>query len=170
MLIDTRAVKLKKALAANSDATAFSNPAASLAEPSGASVTDVVGEPGVSAPNRLVVIPFGTDAENETFDMRVFGYDSSGTSVGLWVPLLLCDVTCTLGAAAGVGSGLVTDSELFADTITVNTGNEDVDVWAVSNAEDMVAHFVVDLKGCRKVAWAFDMTGAASGNALYKFV
>jgi hypothetical protein len=114
------------------------------------------------------VVPFGTDAADETFDMRIWGW-SKCSIAEIWVPTLLLDISCTLGAIDGAVIGA---DHLMCDTITVNDGAADNGRWlsVISPAEDLVASIMVNTRGCRYLDFDFDLTGAAAANAFFRGV
>lgn len=111
---------------------------------------------------------FGTDAANETFDVKLVAWSQVIVSGGdaLWVPTPMGIASVTLGSLTGVSGGTISDSQLFADTITVSSymiaGNS-----IISPADDSVASIEINNVGQQMTGVYFDMTGAASGNGIY---
>lgn len=121
----------------------------------------------------LTLVPYGTDTADQTFDVRVIGWRKYGnandTSGTLYVPMILLQFTATLGTATGVASSNVTNTNLFADTLSnpvAGMGTIGVNCQPTSPANNTVAHYVVDATGCQYVEICFDMGTAASGNCL----
>lgn len=160
----TQIAPLTKIRNTNSTDSSFPSRIPTVTEPTGSGVMRLNRVKGFSA-NNLKVIPYGAGSDNTTFDMRVIGWEEVN---GLYVPAILAQVSVTLCGAVGVSGQAVTDSERFADTLSVTVGNSGVDVSVISPGADVSGHFVVDLKGCAIVEITFDMTGATSGNALVK--
>lgn len=165
MQIHTNLEDFRKARAANSTASAFASIVPTVTEPTGQGVIEM-GEAG-SSPAALMLVPFGRNSDGDTFKIRVWGWRkvSLGT---LWVPTLLLEATCTVSALPGVSGADLTDSDLFCDAITVSVGNENVGYELLAPGTDLIAHILVDAKGCRKVTIDFDIdSGATEMNCLY---
>lgn len=169
MDLQTWSSKLTKIRSSNSTDSQFATKSPTTTKPSGDGVTEFAPSEGGKVPNNLLVLPFGAGDDDTTFSVRVLGWSCIGT---LWVPMILCEYSCTLSAAVGVANADVTSSDRFADTLSLvaNMGNEDIDTTFISPANNTPAHFLVDIKGCQLVELTFDMTGATSGNALIRGV
>lgn len=83
----------------------------------------------LQAGNLTDLIFFGDGAEDDTFD-GVAGYykplwykDSSGEHVQ-YEPVVMARFTVTLGARTGIAGGIVDDSMLWADTITISVNQQ----------------------------------------------
>lgn len=109
----------------------------------------------------LVVIPYGTDQADETFDFRLVGWRRIGD---LWVPAVLYEATATLGTMTGVSGEKVTDSHLLADTLSAS--HNPGDPVTSSPADNTPAFAVVDAQGFERVAVQFKTGTAASAGAL----
>lgn len=157
-------------LASNSTATAFAANAPTVTEPTGAGIVDLARAAG-RVHNNVLLVPFGAGSANDTFDVRVSGWSKVGT---LWVPVVLAEFECTLGATTGVAATAVLDTELFCDTIALDTAYSalaGVSASVVSPANDTVCHALLDLKGFSKVEIEFDRTaGATACNCLYRLL
>lgn len=166
-MVDTLIQIYQRARTSNATDASFPSKVATLTEPTGA---------GVIKPHRMgsmgsgvvLVTPYGAGADNTTFDMRVISWRQ--TTLLLWVPTIICQVSCTLSAAVGVAATDVLDTDRFADTITLGIGNAGIDCQVFSPANDTAGHVILDAKGASLVEITFDMTGATSGNALYAWV
>lgn len=118
---------------------------------------------------------FGTGAADNTFKARVLAWHyvvnpgaDHAKETACWVPITLCEVLVTLGTMAGPG-GVLSTSELFADTIAIQgtSGNDDVSIDIVSPGDNTIAHIVVDMKGAQKLEVIFDRNSSATScNAL----
>lgn len=176
------AKKWQRALAANATDTSFPSLVPTATEPTGDGVFDLTKGDGLPAYSSMSIIPFGTDAENEVFDLKVTLWSPTFGSTGvLWVPSPFLVVTATLGNIAGVAGTDVNASQFFADTLAVvlegltnADTTDDGSLVITSPADDTIAR--VDVFGLMMGFWkaqlTFDMaavTGAASGNALVKF-
>jgi hypothetical protein len=165
------AIKLRKALAANSTATAFVEQEPSATAPSGTGVWDLLDREigwgaGVKVPSYLQLIFFGAGSDTQTFDCRVWGYNATNDSTTIYIPQLLADVTCALGPTTGCDGAAIAASTLMVDSITVNQGSADGGFRnLVNSADDTTASLLLHCRGCRWIKLDFDMTGATSGNA-----
>lgn len=154
-----------KIQSANSDDNSWDSIVPTATEPSGDGVktlsSAVTGN--VMDIDTLILVPFGTNAANEVFDMRVWGWRPIGS---LWIPVLLCELNCTLSATTGVSGYDVADTDYLCDTLTITYGNDGTDVAVVSPANDLVAHAIVDVKGFAKVQIIFNIDTSATANCL----
>ena len=156
-------------LGANSTDTSFAAKVPTTTKPSGAGVVEM--SPGGTSENTilsyLMVIPFGTDANDETFDLRMFGWSAvAGDGDTVYVPVRLLQASCTLGTATGVNSSNFENENFLADTIASVTGSGLNSV--VSPADNTVAHLIIDATGFGQVEIIYDLTGAASAGALVR--
>lgn len=127
---------------------------------------------GGSIPEHLALMPYGSNADNETFDMRVYGWNLV-LDEAIYVPQLLLDVTCTLCALTITDLGA---SHFLVDTIVVNDGSADTDdpggqgdfLDTISPAEDLPGSIVLHTRGCRYIAWDFKLGTAAAMNCLWR--
>lgn len=162
--------KMYKALAANSNDSSFPARIATVTTPSGLSSNTfnpgVSDETFVTGVRNSVVFPYGVGNDDTTFSLRIIGW--SQTSGGLWIPTILCEVTCILCTSVGVAGQDVVATERFCDTIALvtNLGNANVSVEIISPQNNTPGHIMLDTKGCNYLDFIFDMTGATSGNAL----
>ena len=164
--------QLRRALAANStDDTVFSAKVATTTKPVSDDDNLVIewanepfSVPG-EIPNGIELFPFGTDANNETFDLRVWAWDvlsESGTKV--YVPRLLADFRPALGNLDA--SALVT-SGFHADTITETT--DLIGATTASPTADMCqAYTYVPIDAAELIQLQFRVVTAASCNCLWK--
>lgn len=151
------AADFSRALVSNSVATEFASKIPTLTEPTGAGVISL---PSSGGPKFVLITPFGTDAANETFDMRVVGWSYS--SDGVWIPFIMIQVAVVLGAAAV--SGLT--NHFLADTITFTAGDDEAKI--ISPANDTVAHLLLHTRGFKELDYDFDLGTAAAANAYYR--
>ena len=153
------------ALASSDASSSFTAKAPTTTQPT----TNVITPPTVGAktPNLLQLVFFGAGNADVTYDYRIYGYSKVST---LWVPQLLVGGSATLSATTGVASAAVTNSYKFVDTLDIDLGNSNVSAEVVSPANDEVASLTLDMRGHSLIQVAFDMTGATSANALYRFV
>jgi hypothetical protein len=174
MLIETMATPFVKARTANSTDSSFPSKIPTGTEPTGTGVIEMVGNglnSGMPSGNCLLLLPYGTGSNNDTFNMRVIGWSVIGNDpiTQLWVPTILAEVACTLCGAVGVAGKLIVAAERFVDTITITTGNAGVGLDVVSPTGDVIGSIMVDAKGSQKVEITFDIvSGTTDMNCLYR--
>ena len=160
----TLATEFVRARSANATDASFPSRVPTTTEPAGAGVLDLAALAG-RMPDNLLLVPFGTGNDGDAFNLRVIGWRKVAA---LWVPVLLAEIACTLSAAAGVAGAAVTDSERFADALSLTTGNANVSAEVISPGGDLVAHALIDVKGFARVELTFAVAAGATGmNALY---
>lgn len=118
-------------------------PSATSTEPTGDGILRMDSNPFNSA----VFAFFGGNSNNGTFTARITGWRKIGD---LWVPVPLLALAGTLGAMTGVSGQSVTNSQLFADTITASTAFTSA-YEIINPANDQVALVKVDAFGCQKL-------------------
>jgi hypothetical protein len=159
-------------LSTDSTDTSFTGKKPTATKPSGDGVIDLlsadVGESiGDQVPDFVVVKPYGTDDNDETFDMRVWGW-SFNRSQSIWEPILIIEVNVQLGdldVARPTGGTTYYD----ADIIVEAKGDTDT-ARTVSPDNNLSAYMVIDPIGSQMLEFTFDLTGAAAANALYRTV
>lgn len=179
MQLDTRSEMTRLTNSANSTTagTSIANPACTRVAPSGDGVIAVGSPIGTTAPNGVMLWPFGVGSATNTFLLSVFGWEHvpnpavNGGVADLWVPWLMASFTCTLCTVAGLASTLVDNTNLFCGTITLNVGNAFVSNEIVSPTGNLVASILLDAKGVRYISTLYAMNGSStSANALYRKV
>lgn len=162
-----------KALAASSTATSFGSKTLVTTEPSGAGTHNLQGVPyGLTSegPGYLHLIPYGTDGENDTFDMRVYGWRKV-SGITAWAPYLIVDISIILGnlAADGLGTG-----NFLADSITLNDGIPAGPFSGIlNNSEDLSGGILVHTLGAQYITFDWDLAGgqeAVSMNCLFALI
>lgn len=173
---------LRRALTTSSTATSFATLISKITEPSGDGIFSLNG----LVANHINVSFFGAGADNTTFDARIVGWDRIGSDPDftLWVPRILCSLSCTLSAQVGITGAKLVATDRFADTLVVHatvapqpTFTDVVSAAAASRgvveifspANDLIAWAKVELEGCEKIQFDFDMTGATSGNCVFRY-
>lgn len=164
--------ELQRALANNSTSNAaFATKVPVAAKPSNAgffpaSDAALGRRLGMSSfgPRRLLVVPFGTDAANETFDMRVWGW-SKVSEANLWIPHLIADLAVTLGAIAATEVGA---NHLLADTIVVTKAEPNIIVSSPAN--DTPGFALMHLHGVQFLDFEFKVGTAAAANCYWRTV
>lgn len=166
MILDSRVTEFVRALSTSSTDSSFPSKIPTTTEPVNDGVIDLLD--GATVCNHLLLLPIGTDTNNQTFDLRLIGWRKIST---LWIPVPLIQVACTLGNITGVNASAVENEEFFCDTLTLTLGNDDVTVELISPAgaslADIIGHALVDVKGFRKVEPIFDRGTAVTCNCLY---
>lgn len=145
---------------------------------------------GVGFWTGIEIIPFGTSADNQTFSINVYG--ASDTREGGSITDSLVVIAATLGQAPGIAGTMVNASQLFAKSLTVTvsgdattpvgTGTAIKAAYGHANtttsafnpgaalATAIARAFIPHCGVCNNLYLDFDMTGAASGNVLYRRV
>ena len=169
----------RKFLATNSGATSFTAPVATVTKPT-SNIVEACHSGGRLVPECIKLIFFGNGDANDVFDARLYGWNRVPNDLlELWVPTLLADLTCTLGAGVGVAGSILVVADKFVDTISINDEfvhtadtTNDGTICLMSPAGDLVAHAIVPLFGSELLQLDFDMTTGdpTGGNALYAFL
>lgn len=161
--IETPSTSLFRALAANSTDASFDSLVSTVTQPTGSGVWDT------GRKNSLIVVPYGTDAADEAFGLKVVGWCKvvSG-GVTEWVPTEIITVAVTLGAATGAADGVIGGTALWADAITFTSGDSAYEIPTVT--ADTIAWLNVDVRGVEKVQFLFETDTAASANCLFRFI
>ncbi len=172
------ALAFRLAFAANATTDSFTNKIPTLTAPTGVGVFDLL-DPAVGLgaepyiPTRLMLAPFGSDADNEAFDLRLWGWSKIKVSAGptfVWVPQLLVQLAVTLG---NIDAAALFASNFMADTIAVTDGASGSDEYGasiISTVLDTASTVLVGLRGCERIEFAVDIGTAASGNCLWRAV
>lgn len=169
----------QRALSTGSTATSFAALLAVQTKPetihsgtTGRYVKDFKSQ-GVRNQNTLHIKPFGGNDNNDTFNIRVTGYNFAKNSDpqdpnGLWIPDHIATLNCTLSSTLpGVANELVVATEFFADTLTLTSG---IAILKQGTADVDTASFLVDISGYELVSITFDIdSGADVMNALVRF-
>ncbi len=179
MLLETLASEFRKARSVNQTSNGYVSKIPTTTEPSGdaatatgACVFDLQGS-GHSVQNGIIVLPYAIASNNGTFSVRVIGWRRAGPADGatppIWIPLVLVELACTVSSTPiGIANSYVIATELFADTLVLTYGNDDISVDLVSPAADIIAHALIDLKGFSKLEFSFTTGGSATScNALW---
>jgi hypothetical protein len=179
---------LKKFRSVNANTSAYPSLVDTLDEPvgdagtaAGRAIVDVGLRGNGIVPRFLELWPYAAASANDTFDLRVVAWQRILPQLSdgryQWTPFTLAEFHCTIGAMTGIAGGVVADTELYVDTITIaaeETVTADVtrmgSVYVFSPANDTKAHIRFDLEGVEKVELIFDQTlNSPTMNALYRF-
>ena len=151
--MSTTCEKFRAGMVTNSTASSFTAkaPVASTAKPSNDGVVDMMAlHQGRNVGNYLQMALWGTAADNDTFDFRVWGWSQVASSY--WVPQLLLEVNATVGAI------VVTTGVRMVDTIVYAKGDSTASI--ISPANDLPASIILHLRGSELVEFDFDKTTA----------
>lgn len=160
----------RKVRSTNSTASAFAAVADVIATPTAGSGYIDLKSGRNAVPNTVLLKFYGTDADNETGSVRVYGVrqiTDPDSAVQQWTPVLLFEGAFTLSALTGIATGPVLNTQFYADTITRTTGVENVADQIVSPTSDEPAHLLLDTKGHRWLYVELIVGTAASVNALW---
>ncbi len=154
-----------KVFRTNPTSSSFTARIPQIAAPSGDGVISVPGS------NWGMIMPVGVGSANDLYDVRAIGWRPlvSGTS-RLWIPYTLVDVTVTLGTQTGVAGGLLTATDLFADTVAAASTPVDRSLvipgltFATSTNEN--AKFYFHLTGHHVIEFQINVATATSANLL----
>jgi hypothetical protein len=166
MLIETSMTGWKKLLSANGTDTSFAARKSTLTRPSGSGVIDA-GD-GTFTRNAILLRPFGTDTNNNTFLLRVLGWNLE-ISTNSWEYALLADLSVTLGNIQGTAGCAIAAADFEADTITEATAMG-VDLYSPT-ADVRGAFCRIDTQGAQIIEILGNRnSSAATWNTLYRFI
>jgi hypothetical protein len=151
--------KLKDAFATDAVTTSFTALNEQAAAPSGDGVHHIDPRNSGYVSAQMKVLPFGTDAANETFDGKIIAWNKN-QEADAWVPTELLTFACIIGTGSMVRAG----SHTFVDTITHTSGIASADVQIVSTADNTRAWLVVDIMGAEYIQFQADLGTAAAAN------
>jgi hypothetical protein len=151
-----------------------------LALPSGNLVNNIAQSPNSPVCDRIRIYPYGLGADNDTFDLRLWGW-YRGKNPDTFFPVTLLQCSCTISAFTGVAGGQVLDTERFADTISLTALIGEATVTANTTrtgtvelytpANNTPAYVEVPLRGVELIEWDFDQTlNTPTMNALYQLI
>lgn len=165
----------RKALTTNSTSTSFTAQNTTTTEPTGDGVINLLSGAvgwggGYNVPSYVLLMPFGTNGNNDTFDMRVYGYNKTNDTTPIYVPVLLLDISVVLCAITATD---IAADTFLADSITLNDGFASSPQWLhiQNHAEDLAACVILHTMGCQYLKFDFDLAGgqeAASMNCLIR--
>lgn len=158
----------RKARTTNSAATAFTAKiptATALATSAANGIYDLLDRSlGIATASRvpkyIILQPFGTNGDGDTFDMRLWGWSETDVTTGLYIPQLLVQLNIVLSTASGAA---IAADTYMADTITVAKGVADTTISTDNNTSASVR---VDIKGCRFIEFDFDLAGAQEATGM----
>jgi hypothetical protein len=141
------------------------------ASATGFSAIQLAPDAGGYCQNSVLIMPFSTGANDDTYSLRVYGWRYFGgtdPATGLWIPCLLAELACVASSTlVGAAGKALLATEMFADAITLTVGNAGVGVDVVSPTGDVPAHALVTLKGFQLLELTHKVTTTPTGlNAL----
>ena len=154
--------RMRKLLADNSTSNTLTARTPTATKPTGAGILDLLpggyidGTRGV-----LKLVFFGTDADDETFDYLLHGWNFD-LDRQMWIPQEICQLGVILSSVA---TGETT--EFIADTITITHGTAEQGIRVVSNAANRAAFALIELPGVELLDHQFDIGTAATCNAWF---
>lgn len=185
MQLETISQDFQKARRVNATDTSFpsriptkTRPALGLESAGSATSQDVIrtrGPNGAISQNLILVMPYGTGSDNDTFNLRLYAWrlvspPNNDPNLNVYVPLMLCELACTLSATVGVAGTPLVATERLVDTIVLTTGST-ANVTIVSPTGDIPAHALIDFLGGPDLEFTFDVNSGTTGmNALVAFL
>ena len=165
---------LRRALTTSSTSGSFgSGQIPTVTEPTGEGKFDLLSaKMGVGTdpnlPRFIQIIPWGTDANNETHNLRLWGWSKvnpPGTAAAsvLYIPQLLLEIAYTLGNISGTA---IEPGAFLADTITITYG--DTDAPEISTAADLPGSILCHLRGCQYIEFDFKIGTGAAANCYWR--
>ena len=161
----------RKAVTVSATSTSYTAKVPTTTKPSGTGVFNLFDRDlGIAIdtyiPKYLLLVPFGSDANDETFDMRLWGWSKTLEATPLWVPQLIADLNCTLGNIAATALGT---NHFLCDTIVIDKGSaEKTFLDPTSPADDTTGSVLAFLRGVELIEFDFDLTGGAGANCLWR--
>lgn len=164
MLVQYDIRNYQKFATTNKTDTSFPSKVATTTAPSNDGVITFPATAGGvgGVPSRIMIIPYGTGDDDDVFDMRIIGWRLVGT---LYVPTILAQLTCTMSTAVGVSGATVSNTERFADTITLAAAYSSTQNVVTSPTGNVIAHVTMQTKGFSILEATFDMTTGDPTNA-----
>jgi hypothetical protein len=169
------AYPLRRALVTNSTVTTFPGKLPLTAAPSGDGIFDIFDKnlvPRLATdtymPEQIALIPFGTNNDDETFDMRLWGWSKVQGS-DIWIPRLIAQLAIILGDIAANAVGTL---HFLANTITVTDGPSDTSLYELitPTALETAASIILPLGGVQHFEFDFDIGTAATANCYWRAV
>lgn len=163
---------LRKAVSTNSTSTGFTAKiptTTAKATSLSAGVYDLLDRSlglhqGNLASRFLHLQPFGTDGADDTFNMRVWGWDVTTDAIPVYSPILIAQIAVVLGSISGTA---IAANTVMADTLTLTYGDSSSPI--ISPASDVSASIILHTRGCRYIEFDWDLAGAQEGVSMNAF-
>lgn len=158
----------KHVLSTSSTSTSFTAQNATTTKPSGDAVIDLLDRRangwggGHDVPSWVQLTPYGTNGDNDTFDMRVYGWSKTEDATAVWVPCLLLDVSLIMCAITATPFAANT---FLVDSVTLNDGFASSPQWLhiQNHSEDLAACIIMHTLGHQLLSFDFDLAGGQEG-------
>lgn len=170
-------VPWRKALATENTDTTYEAKAGTTTKPSGDGVFDLLDESngvhvGIYIPEKIILLPYGANANNETFDMRLWGWSRVALATPVWIPQILVGLNVVLG---NITCTDLLANGFLADTLTEVEGKDGTsNIALVSGDADIPARCTVPLQGVELIEFDFDAdaggSASAADNCLFRFL
>lgn len=184
MLLETISEFWRKVRRTNATASSFAARVATKTNPnpdtpvaaSGTSLDPIPTRGGGGlTQNTAQFLFYATGSDNNTFSARVYGWSRVGPvdqdpNKNIYVPVMICEVALTISSTLpGVAGCQVVATELFADTITLTTGNTAKCTITSPTGDVSAACLEVDFTGFPVLEVVFSTGSSATDmNALYR--
>lgn len=112
----------------------------------------------------IQIVPFGTNGNDDTFNMRVWGWSNTNDTIPVYVPQLIAQLAVVLGNISGAA---IAADTYMADTITLTYGDSTSPIIAPAN--DLTASIILHNRGCRYIEFDWDLAGAQEGTGMNAF-
>jgi hypothetical protein len=169
--LSTKSDDWAKAYSANATDTSFTSLIPTTTKPSGSGVIQWRNIGDDTAPNAILFEPYGTGADNSTFDFRLIGWSAAPAPglTTLWRPTRLFAATATLSAMVGIAGAALIETERSVDTIASVVSWLSAVEYS-SPTGDLQASVLIDGLGFELLQFSVDLTGATGANFLYRRV
>ncbi len=165
----------RKALVTENQDNSFEAKIPIATKPSGDGVFNLLDEAngvhqGIFIPEKIIIIPYATNANNETFDIRLWGWNKYDVATPIWIPTILIGLNVVVG---NINNDAILNNSFLADTLTLVEGIDANNVLSTGDA-DLPARAIVALEGVELIEFDFDVDagGSASNsdNCLFRFI
>jgi len=165
--------QMQVAFSTASNAANFTAKSPTITEPTGNGIHSVLDYSAANGPESksvCEVIVFGTGSENNSSNMRVWGWQRDNGSVPMWIPKILVEVNATLSSFAGNAQAQVTNAMLFADVLVLGTddpADPDTVILNSATANTSIARCQFDVSGFDKIEFDGKKGNSTNINALF---
>ena len=168
MYVESQVAQWAKALAANTTQNGLGTALPTITKP--VTTTSRLAIDQRTKPvgySNLRLLFFGRNANNLTMQTRVIGWSLVGDTGTLWMPTLIAQITATLSSTlVGVAGNDVADTDMLADTISVDNG---IGTVVAPVGDTVPAYLNVATAGHQIVTVDFSINGSATqANGLFR--